>query len=104
MKNLMLHLLVLALVVGCKQASEPVASRPTEVELFGNWTLINSPKVFVNSPVPIPTKGNSSILLISNVAKLTNVAVPSGGVKSLQFSPVAALDNRFLLRGLTLLD
>ena len=76
MRNLLLLLIISNLFAGCKPASEPVGSRPTQPELFGKWTLVNSPKLSGNPPIPIPTKGNSSILLTSNrVVKLTNVLV-----------------------------
>jgi hypothetical protein len=68
--------MALSLFAGCKPASKPVGARPAPAELFGKWTLANSPKMSGNPPVPIPTKGNSWILLTSNrVANLTNVLV-----------------------------
>jgi hypothetical protein len=86
-------LIVLSLMAGCGPATEPVGSRPTQAEMLGNWTLVNSPKL-PGSPVPVPSKGTSSIMLTSNqMAKLTNVLVqriadfsnaPSGIISTLE--------------------
>jgi hypothetical protein len=86
-------LIVLSLMSGCGPATEPVGSRPTQAEMLGNWTLVNSPKLSA-SPVPVPSKGTSSITLTSNqMAKLTNVLVqkfadfskaPSGIISTLE--------------------
>ena len=76
MRNLLLFLILLNLFSGCKPASEPVGSQPTQAGLFGKWVLDNSPTMSRSLPVSTPTKGNSSILLTSNhVAKLTNVLI-----------------------------
>ena len=80
MRNVLLLLMGLMPIVGCKPAAEPVGTRPSAPEMSGLWTLNNSPSISSSPAVPIPVKGSSSFLLLSNnVAKLTNVYVEEIG-------------------------
>jgi len=75
MQNILAAVAAVILVVGCRQSSEPVIGRPTERELVGTWTLLNSPRGPAGSPA-LPKSNNSNLLLSSNsVARLTGVLV-----------------------------
>jgi len=74
--RILLSLVVVCALIGCKRPGEPIGRRPAEDELMGNWILANSPTMSPNPPVKVPTAGSSTLRLASNrVARLTNVLV-----------------------------